>query len=208
TKNHIDERIATGKKSTLTLVGGSGDMEFWKDQAGGSGLPTAAVSFGMAQPGGSSTNDMVFSAWNGSSWSERMRMTNGGNVGIGTTSPAGTLHIRGANPVRILGETTTLSGSESVDFFARTSASNSDLGGMRIQRGALTGDIDTLIFAKPSGSSAREMVRVSGNGNVGIDANVGIGTNTPLQKLHLYGANSRLRLQSTQRDLWTVTEYA
>src|SRR5262249_37408178 len=35
--NHIVEMIATGTKSPLTLVGGSGDMEFWKDQAGGSG---------------------------------------------------------------------------------------------------------------------------------------------------------------------------
>ncbi len=96
-----------------------------------------------------------------------------GNIGIGTSAPAGLLHVKGANPVRILGETSTLSGSESVDFFARNSPFNSDLGGMRIQRQAATGNIDTLFFAAASGNAATEMMRVRGDGRVGI------GTTTP-----------------------------
>ncbi|HMG36911.1 MAG TPA: hypothetical protein VKM94_23475 [Blastocatellia bacterium] len=57
----------------------------------------------------------------------------------------------------------------------------------------------------PSGlpTAARtERMRITGAGDVGI------GTINPLQKLHLDGLNSRLRLHSTQSDLWTVTEYA
>jgi hypothetical protein len=37
--------------------------------------------------------------------------------------------------------------------------------------------------------------------------NIGIGTAAPAAKLHLLGTNSRLRLQSTATNLWTVTEY-
>src|SRR5262249_59076515 len=47
-----------------------------------------------------------------------------------------------------------------------------------------------------------EGMRIAGAGDVGM------GTINPLQKLHLDGLNSRLRLHSTQSDLWTVTEYA
>ena len=100
----------------------------------------------------------------------------GGSLGIGTSTPAGLLHVKGASPVRILGDTSTLSGSESVDFMARSSTFSSDLGGMRIQRQG-SGNIDTSIFAAPNGSSASEMMRVSGNGNVGI------GTTSPDRKL-------------------------
>jgi hypothetical protein len=113
-----------------------------------------------------------------SALTERMRITAAGNVGIGTASPAGLLHVRGANPVRILGDTTTLGGTEYVDFFARSSIYASDLGGMRIQRQG-NGNVDTLIFAALSGNSATEKMRVSGNGNVGI------GTATPVAKLNV-----------------------
>jgi hypothetical protein len=37
--------------------------------------------------------------------------------------------------------------------------------------------------------------------------NIGIGTAAPAVKLHLTGTNSRLRLQSTATNVWTVTEY-
>jgi hypothetical protein len=37
--------------------------------------------------------------------------------------------------------------------------------------------------------------------------NVGVGTTTPLSTLHLSGTNSRLRMESTQNDNWTTTEY-
>ncbi len=103
----------------------------------------------------------------------------GGNVGIGTTTPVSALHVKGSSPVRILGDPTTLSGTEYVDFMARSSQFASDLGGMRIQRQSSTGNIDTLFLAAPNGNSATEMMRITGSGNVGI------GMTNPTAKLHV-----------------------
>ncbi len=105
----------------------------------------------------------------------------GGTLGIGTATPAGVLHARGVSPVRILGDPTTLAGSESVDFFARSSTFSSDLGGMRIQRQGGSGDIDTSLWAAAVGNPASEKMRVLGNGKVGI------GTASPTAALEVSG---------------------
>jgi hypothetical protein len=120
-----------------------------------------------------------------------MRITGAGNVGIGTNNPLSLLHVTGASPVRILGDLTTLSGSESVDFMARNSPFSSDIGGMRIQRQPATGDVDTLFLAAASGNSAAEKMRIRGNGNVGV------GTAGPSFRLHVVDPGSTgLRVQT------------
>jgi len=163
----------------ITVQDNNGGLRFFGAPALTTTPAAAAIQFwGTASPfhgqlyldSGADDQSAVIirSTGTGGTITERMRVTATGNVGIGTTNPAGLLHVRGVNPVRILGDTTTLAGSESVDFFARTSVFNSDLGGMRIQRQANTGDIDTIIFAAASGGAALERMRISGNGNVGI----------------------------------------
>ncbi|HEV2802818.1 MAG TPA: tail fiber domain-containing protein [Pyrinomonadaceae bacterium] len=111
---HVVEMVATGTKTPLTLVGGSGSMEFWKDSAVG-GFPTRAAAFGMATPGQPITNDMVFSTNTaGQPWAERLRITNAGNVGIGTAAPqsklevAGSLRLTGAGSALIFPDGSTM----------------------------------------------------------------------------------------------------
>ena len=84
---HLVEMAATGTKTPLTLVGGSGLMEFWKDTAAPGGATTAAMAFGMAVPGSAASNDIVFSTFNyasGGAWNERARITNDGKLIVGT----------------------------------------------------------------------------------------------------------------------------
>ncbi|MDP2708481.1 MAG: tail fiber domain-containing protein [bacterium] len=125
--------------------------------------------------------------------SEKVRIQSNGNVGIGTTDPQGNLHIYGTSPVRILGESSTYTGTEYVDFMARYTPGASDLGGMRIQR-QTSGNIDTLLYAAISGQVAAEVMRISGSGNVGI------GTTNPLYQLQLSTDSAAKPTTNT----WTV----
>lgn len=84
TPGHQMEIFATGTNAPLVMAGGSAEMEMWKDAT-----PSKAVSYGMAVPGSAATDDLIFSTYNGSSWSERLRvLSSNGNVGIGTSPTA------------------------------------------------------------------------------------------------------------------------
>jgi hypothetical protein len=82
----------SGSATPMNLVGGSAAIEFWKDST-----PSKAASIGMATPGNGAGNDLTLSTYDGSSWSTRVTVQNGGNVGIGTTSPTQKLHVSGGN---------------------------------------------------------------------------------------------------------------
>lgn len=89
TGNHKMQVVATGTTTPIMIQGGSGAVEVWQDST-----PTTAVSFGMAVPGSGITNDFLFSTYNGS-WSEKLRISNSGNVGIGVSSPSDKLEVSG-----------------------------------------------------------------------------------------------------------------
>ncbi|MGZ3788086.1 MAG: beta strand repeat-containing protein [Bacteriovorax sp.] len=115
-----------------------------------------------------------------------------GNVGIGTTSPQGMLHISAASTPTMLMQSTGSTG-ENIDFWS-------------YNRGYLT----SRIAANEGGAVGRGMILFSNrndagtlNTNMVIDGqngNVGIGTTAPAEKLDLAGGNVKMGYELIQND--------
>jgi len=87
--------------ATSTVAGAfisSGTTPYWYFQSSGAGGSTAYLGFGSSLTSGAASTDFIIRsenalAFNTNGNNERMRITSGGNVGIGTTSPNGKLNI-------------------------------------------------------------------------------------------------------------------
>lgn len=142
---------------TNSLLGGlgvfvGGDVPYSYDWSIGNRCPV---------PTGATTKDMVFSTKDGT-WKERMRITRGGNVGIGTASPREKLHVGGS------GAAIELSDPDAVDG-QYTSIYVHDDGGLVLSAHSRRFDDKHLVIQQLTG-------------------NVGIGTTDPENKLHVDGA--------------------
>ena len=120
---------------------------------------------------------LVFSTYN----IERMRITNGGNVGIGTTAPAAKLHLAGSVDG---GDVSTaihnsFYGASSVDEIAGINFDFSDSGGTRKSGGGIVagkeGDFGTaaaedafIAFSTRLDGAVSEKMRITSDGSVGI----------------------------------------
>jgi len=106
----------------------------------------------------------------GDSNTERMRIDSSGNVGIGTSSPAGyRLHVADGTPtIRISGTAETAGLSQNLIFgtptYNRASIQSTNVG---------TQGADLKFYTAPSGGNAAERMRIDSSGNVGI------GTSSP-----------------------------
>jgi len=109
-----------------------------------------------------------------------------GCVGIGTTSPANYLHIKGLNPNLIIQNTTSSVGSESNLTFRSTFGDGNIayLGYIRaIQQSTSQNTGDIAIHAYSTGS-ANEAIRIQGS-----TGNIGIGTTSPNHQLAVFNSS-------------------
>ena len=123
-----------------------------------------------------------------SALTERMRITNTGNVGIGTTSPTSKLHIEGSG-VQAIRLQDTSSAGERGGYIAGTWGGN----GLYLDSLSSNGWV-YLGLSEGGGQADQVAAYTGGTERLRIDSsgNVGIGTTTPTAKLDVYTTASNV----------------
>jgi hypothetical protein len=164
-----DTTISAGQDLGVLQFGGKDDAA--NGYANGQIICTTAVGAGTGNSGGGIFRFLLSGNITGSGPSEKMRITNTGNVGIGITSPSTKLHVLGTtSSVPALGaapSTAQFGGSAYGTLFSTLSS-----GRGVIQQGRSDGAATSYdLLLNPIG------------GNVGI----GVGTSVPAYTLDVYG---------------------
>jgi hypothetical protein len=163
---------------------------------------------------GSGSGDLAFSTRNSSTWSEKVRILAGGNVGIGNTSPDSVLEVNlttsgsGANN-NTAGSSIGVGSSATAQPILGmrwTGASHVGISGNAFSTQIVNDTANSNAFemyttgASPLvfGTAATERMRINASGNVGI------GTSSPAQKLSLSGASGSARF-SLERNNTNTT---
>ncbi|MBX2867025.1 tail fiber domain-containing protein [Candidatus Kaiserbacteria bacterium] len=179
--------LAVGTSANLTAGGTSGTLKFYSRGFGADDTLSAQIR--ALLPAGDSDDshtNLAFYTSNGG-LTEKLRITNTGNVGIGTTTPNSVLHVA---------ETGTGHGMGGI--ISSTVSANGNAGYRFVTNGADRWGITTvgtdganLRFYDGNNSATRMTIDSSGN--------VGIGTTSPSFKLDIDVGNSNqaINLQST-----------
>jgi hypothetical protein len=181
--------VGSGQTATLTL-GRDFDERNFKIKS------VSTDSYGLRP-------DLVFTSnqGTGTTHTEAMRITNTGNVGIGTSSPVNELEVYGSSSPRISIRAPE-SITELIDLgFQFGTGANSSSNTLALIR-AIPTQVDpsalksNLAFFTNSGDSANEAMRIDEFGNVGI------GTTNPNTVLHVknLSGNNGIRIETAATD--------
>ena len=121
-------------------------------------------------PGNIQKGELAF----GTGGIEHLRISQGGNIGIGTDAPAGNLHVKSDGTTRIF--------LEGNDGRSEIRANNGNLSVFANSNADVNGNNNTIFYR----NGANESMRIDTNGYLGI------GTNNPEEKLHIAGSNSAI----------------
>ena len=176
---------ATGTNGTNGATGATGPTgptgaNGTNGSVGATGLTGATGATGATGilPPGTAVGNTPF--WNGSTWvvSSNNIFNNNANVGIGNSSPATKLDVSGT--VKATG------------FMMPTGAVNNYVFKTDVSGNGAWADISTLLPASTTWSKTGTAVHLTA-----VADNVGIGTNVPTSKLHLFDSYPVFKLQSS-----------
>ena len=178
-----------------STLGNTAEISFLTNSgasASGSGTRNARI-LAVNENASNGAANMQFHTWNGSASAERMRITSGGNVGIGTASPSTKLHLYDANDDVTLKIHPGDGGADSIIEF-HGQGGNIITEGFQIWYDNNVGDVHlgttfndnaaAIRFHTKTGASkstSNERMTITGDGNVGI------GTTSPDYKLKVAG---------------------
>jgi hypothetical protein len=148
----------------------------------------------------------------GTSATERMRITSGGNVGIGTTSPGTALAVNAGTAGSIVSMNSNRTGGGGIivqnSGSDRLYLGNANWMGVSGEGTGTTSialasaENSAIIFARNAANSIAETMRITSAGNVGI------GTTAPVSKLHIEGTGTGAWLTINRTDTGTnIVDY-
>jgi hypothetical protein len=173
----VSRNVSAGTLSS----GGNLDVDY-SGQGIQLGTQSTATSNGVINVG-SASGSCIFSGWNGSTNVERMRIDSSGRVGIGTNSPTGELHLKGADQAFRIEDTS--SGNMQ---FGQWDGSNNRIQSSSRPFQLITTDSQPITLY----TNDTERMRIDSSGNVGI------GTSSPSSRLEVAGdASPTVTMKST-----------
>jgi hypothetical protein len=182
----------------IARASGEGGVRFWNNRAASSTVDSVAIHLNVSNTVGMTGGKIVVAentndAWPtnmqfyinsaGSSYSpvEAMRITSAGNVGIGTTSPSALFHVSQASAATVLRIGNNSNYDQSILFN----------GGNDWSLGMDYSNSNAFVLSNYSSLGTNDRLVVTTGGNVGI------GTASPTEKLHIVGSNALQIIQST-----------